>query len=206
MTIDVHVKRLDEIFPEEIDEIMEDTMVQLFVVHPATEQEIESVQQEAMRHNGIYYTMPYRLRELSAQKCIGYKIGPDDRIDPDIPEQKAIFVDESDLTPQLEAQLREASLQGIILNPTRIHPKLKHFLLSFGSETLEHFDAEAVASLTMDALVLESGYPDHGFTSLYDTAKKISDIMFRPEQSIIARSTQSALKLFGLRQRPGGRT
>ena len=186
MTIDVNVKQLDNEFLEEIDEIIEDTMVQIFIVHPSTPEEIESVKDESMQHNSIFYTVPYRLRESASQKCIGYKVDADD------------FIDEADLTPEVIAKLNDPSLKGIILNPTSEHQELEHFLLSFGVNTLDHFDKEILGSLSMDRLVLQSGYPDNDFDTLHETAKKISDVMFRPEHSIIARATKSSLEFFGL--------
>lgn len=199
MTIDVNVKQLDHTFLEDIDEIMEDTMVQIFIIHPSTKEEIETVKDEAMRHNSIFYTVPYALRDSASQKCIGYKLHANDHIDIEELKDKVIFIDESDLTPQLSTKMQDPSMKGIILNPTSAHQELEHFLLSFGPNTFNHFDAALLSDLSMDRLVLQSGYPDNDFETLDETAKKISDIMFRPEHSIIARATKSSLELFGLR-------
>ena len=199
MTIDVNVKQLDSRFLEEIDEIIEDTMVQIFVVHPSTLEEIESVKSEAMEHNSIYYSVPYRLKESASQKCVGYKLDADDLIDIKALKDKVVFIDEADLTPEMVTKMKDTSLKGIILNPTSKHEELEHFLLSFGADTLDHFDHEVLGKLSMDRLVLQSAYPKNDFDTLYETAKKISDVMFRPEHSIIARATKSSLALFGLR-------
>lgn len=198
MTIDVNVKQLDNTFLEDIDEIMEDTMVQIFIVHPSTQEEIETVKNEAMQHNSIFYTVPYTLRETASQKCIGYKLDANDLVDIELLKDKVIFIDEADLTPELRTKMQDRSMKGIILNPTSEHQELEHFLLSLGPNTLNHFDAQLLSNLPMDRLVLQSGYPDNDFESLDETAKKISDIMFRPEHSIIARATKSSLELFGL--------
>jgi len=199
MTIDVNVKQLDNRFLEDIDEIIEDTMVQIFIVHPSTQEEIESVKHEAMQHNSIFYTVPYRLRDTASQKCIGYKLDGNDHLDIEQLNNKVIFIDEADLTPELRTKFQDPSVKGIILNPTSEHEELEHFLLSFGTNTFDHFDTQILANLSMDRLVLQSAYPDNSFETLHVTAKKISDIMFRPEHSIIARSTKSSLELFGLR-------
>lgn len=199
MTIDVNVKQLDHTFLEEIDEIIEDTMVQIFIVHPSTQEEIETVKNEAIQHNSIFYTVPYTLRGTASQKCIGYTLGANDLIEIELLKDKVIFIDEADLTPELRIKMQDPSMKGIILNPTSEHQELEHFLLSFGPNTLNHFDAELLSKLSMDRLVLQSGYPDHGFETLDETAKNISDIMFRPEHSIIDRATKSSLALFGLR-------
>ncbi len=199
MTIDVNVKQLDHTFLDDIDEIMEDTMVQIFIVHPTTQEEIESVKNEAQQHNSIFYTVPYTLRDTASQKCIGYTLDANDAIEVELLKDKVLFIDETDLTPELRTKMQDPSIKGIILNPTSDHQELEHFLLSFGTHTLDHFDAELLSGLSMDRLVLQSGYPDNDFETLDETAKKISDIMFRPEHSIIARATKSSLELFGLR-------
>ncbi len=199
MTIDVNVKQLDKPFLEDIDEIMEDTMVQIFIVHPTTQEEIESVKNEALQHNSIFYTVPYTLRESASQKCIGYTLDVNDGIEVEQLKDKVLFIDETDLTPELRTKIQDPSIKGIILNPTSEHQDLEHFLLSFGPDNVDHFDAELLSVLSMDRLALHSGYPDNNFETLLETAKKISDIMFRPEHSIIARATKSSLELFGLR-------
>lgn len=199
MTIDVNVKQLDDEFLDDIDEIIEDTMVQIFIVHPSTQEEIESVKEEAMQHNSIFYTVPYRLKESASEKCVGYTLDADDSIDIEKLKEKVVLIDEADLTQELISKMKDPSLRGIILNPTSEHQELEHFLLSFGMDTCNHFDDEVLSTLSMDRLVLQSGYPDYNFESLHETAKKISDIMFRPEHSIIARATKSSLELFGLR-------
>jgi hypothetical protein len=199
MTIDVNVKELDHTFLDDIDEIIEDTMVQIFIVHPSTQEEIERVKDEAMQHNSIFYTVPYTLRETASDKCIGYKLDTDDLSDIELLKDKVVFVEEADLTEELRTKMQDPTMKGIILNPTSENKELEHFLLSFGPNTLDHFDAELLSGLSMDRLALQSGYPENDFETLYETAKKISDIMFRPEHSIIARATKSSLELFGLR-------
>jgi hypothetical protein len=199
MTIDVNVTELDSEFLEDIDEIIEDTMVQIFVVHPVTEEEIESVKHEAMQHNAIFYTVPYRMKEHAVEKCIGYTLKRTDEIDVADLKDKVVFIDEPELTQDLVTKLQNPSIRGIILEPTSAHEELENFLLSFGMDTFDHFDAEILGKLSMDRLVLQSAYPQNSFETLHTTAKKISDVMFRPEHSIIARATKSSLELFGLR-------
>ena len=199
MIIDVNLKQLDSEFLEDIDEIIEDTMVQIFVVHPSTQEEIESVKDEAEQHNSIFYTVPYRFRDDASHKCLGYKVGANDLVETEPFKEKVVFIEEADLTSKMITKLQDQSVKGIILNSTSEHQELEHFLLSFGVDTLDHFDTEKLSELSMDRLVLQSGYPDNDFETLPETAKKISDVMFRPEHSIIARATKSTLELFGLR-------
>ncbi len=199
MTIDVEVKKLDEAFLDDIDEIMEDTMVQLFIVHPKTAEEVEEVQEEAQSHNSIFYALPTSLHTMEESKCIGYSVTDPAELDGILGKGKIIFIDERDLSDPIIEKLQDTALKGIILNATSSHPELEHFHLALGPESVKTFDSEMLNALSMDRIVLKSGYPEFGFDTLMETAKTISDAMFRPEQSIIARATKSTLELCNLR-------
>ncbi|MGE4473274.1 MAG: hypothetical protein AB7D20_10790, partial [Sulfuricurvum sp.] len=86
------------------------------------------------------------------------------------------------------------------LNATSANNALENFYVSLGAGTIGSFDTETLSALSMDRIVLQSNYPDHGFDEIFSTVKVISDAMFRPEQSIIARATKSSLELFGFRK------
>jgi hypothetical protein len=53
----------------------------------------------------------------------------------------------------------------------------------------------------MEKLVMQSGYPEYGFEEIFETSKAISDVMFRPDPSILAAATKSALTLLGFNKR-----
>ncbi len=194
MTVDVNLKKIDDYFIEEIDEIMEDTMVQLFVTHPQSEDEIARVQEHANDLDALFYTVPLKLRNLADANCVGYSVTCNDNLDAE--SDKPLFIDEAELTCKEKLQKH----RGIILNATQPHDDLEHFFISIGPATIDVFDNDALNQLSMDTLVLQSDYPAHGFEMMFQTAKKISDAMFRPEQSIIARATKSTLVLLGFKK------
>ena len=65
--------------------------------------------------------------------------------------------------------------------------------------SLEDID-ESMEDTMVQKLVLQSGYPDFGFEGIFETSKAISDVMFRPDQSIIAEATKNSLLLFGFKK------
>jgi len=197
MTVDVNVARIDEMMLEDIDEIIEDTMVQIFITHPKTVEAIKKVQKTAQEQTSIFYSVPIALSEMADANCVAYSLTCKD----DLTQcDKPLFVDEADLDEALMSTLMTAGCQGIILNATKPHDELSDFFISIGPDTIEFFDTALLNKVRMNQLVLQSHYPDYGYESIFETVKKISDAMFRPDQSIIAEATKNTLVLLGFKK------
>lgn len=199
MTIDVNLNRADEEFIDNIDEIIEESMVQMFILHPATLDEVNETKELADEYDCLFYSLPLYLREQADSHCVAYSIKGDADSALLSFADKAIIVDESVLNESLIASLGEH--QGIILNATKEYPSLSAFLLAMGEGNVEKFDTDTLNKMSMDRLVLQSTYPSYGFEGITRTVKVISDAMLRPEQSIIARATKSSLELLGFRKK-----
>ena len=197
MTVDVNVLEADETLLEEIDEIMEETMVQLFILQPRTAEALEAAKEAAREHTAIFYVAPLTLRFESDEKCVGFFVDAPYLLEA-LEITKPLFVDESQLDDALVALLRYK--RGIVLNATKLHDGLEQFFFAVGPGTIDRFSAEALAGVTMDRIVLQSGYPEYGFEQIHATAGKISNAIFRPEPSIIANATRSALTLLGFKK------
>lgn len=196
MTIDVNVCRFDETFFDELDDIMEDTMVQMFIIHPSNASELLKAKEAANSVKSIFYSVPISFHEEADQNCVAFSIHTEeDRVLPDI--EKPIFIDEALLEEGMIQAL--STKRGVILNATREHPELKSFFLAIGPENVEKFETTVLSVMDMDSIVLQSGYPNYGFGEISASVKVISDLMFRPEQSIIARATKNTLELLGFR-------
>jgi len=196
MTIDVNLCNTDQDFFDNLDEIIEDTMVQMFILHPKTISEIEQTQKIADEYESIFYSVPLHLQDKADGKCVAFSIVSDE--DSVTMSDKPIVIDEAYLNETLIDSLGEC--RGIILNATYEHENLPNFYLAMGSRTIGAFDTEVLAQMSMDRIVLQSTYPNHGFEEIMECVKVISNAMFRPEQSIIARATKSSLELFGFRK------
>lgn len=197
MTIDVNLCRADETFLADIEEIMEETMVQMFILHPKTISEIEEAQEIADEYESIFYSVPLSLQDNSGSKCVAYSITceADGML---LPSEKPIIIDAELLHDAMITKL--SGSRGIILNPTQGYTSLEGFHLAMGSGNVGAFEAEVLAQMSMDKIVLQSTYPNHRFEEIMECVKVISNAMFRPEQSIIARATKSSLELFGFRK------
>jgi hypothetical protein len=200
MTIDVNLDRTDEAFFEDLDDIIEETMVQMFIIHPADAGEIEEAKRLAGTCQELFYSAPVEFAEEADGNCVAFSVRDTDGLrSPQFP-QKPLFIDESALNSEVKEALKTKPFRGIILNATQPHDDLPGLHLSLGQEAIGRFDAAELNRLPMDRIVLQSRYPRHSFESISDTVKSISNAMFRPEQSIIAQATRSSLELFGFRQ------
>lgn len=199
MTIDVNLCRADENFLENLDDIMEESMVQMFILHPSNPSEIEETKALAEEYESIFYSLPLHLHHEADGNCVAFSF----MSDADSPflatSEKPIVIDESQLSESVAASLGEC--RGIILNATREYENLSGFYLAIGPGNVGAFDTEVLAKMNMDKILLQSTYPTHGFDEIMEGVKVISNAMFRPEQSIIARATKSSLELFGFRKR-----
>lgn len=201
MTIDVNVREIDDVFLGELDEIMEDTTVQMFFMHPRSAEALSKAKSDAAAYEALFYVAPAAFAGEIDANCVGFRVASAEELAAVAGSGKPLFVDEGDLTPELEAALAAGSAGGIVLNAATSHDTLQNFFLALGPACGETFDAETLASLSMDRIVLQSGFPDHGFEAIHDAVKTVSDALFRPEQSIIARATKHTLELTGFRGR-----
>lgn len=197
MTIDINVNRLDETFFDDIEDIMEDTMVQMFILHPKDKASLETAQTQAAENSAVFYSVPLELLNEADDNCIGINLNGASARDSNAVAGKTIFIDEKDLNDTTVRALSDKAIKGVILNATGPHPELEHLYLSIGPDTVKEFDNDALNTLPMDRILLQSGYPDNGFEAIYTTVKTISDAMFRPEQSLVARATKHSLQLLG---------
>lgn len=195
MTVDVNVRKADEAFLDDIDEIIEDTMVQIFVLCASNEVELERVQKDVTTHNTLFYYAPIEFLDRVDKKCLGFLVKtPNDVL---LAKDKVLYVQESSLDEAMLEALIKSQSKGIILNATKPYPSLENFFISISGANIEIFDTDVLAKLPMDKIVLESSYPEFDFEEIFLLSKKISDKNFRPDQSIIAQATKNSLALFG---------
>jgi hypothetical protein len=198
MTIDVNLLRFDEDFFENLDEIIEDTMIQIFITHPKESDEITKTKEIAAKYESIFYSVPLSLHAQADVNCVAFSVQGDEDLAllPNL--EKPIFIDESYLDESIIIS-RLSGCRGVLLNATREYPQLSGFYFAMGVKNVSSFSSEALGAMSMDQIVLQSCYPDYPFEEVTDAVKVISDTMFRPDQSIIARATKSSLELFGFR-------
>jgi len=198
MTVDVYVQSIDEAFLDDIDEIIEDTMVEMFIIHPRLKHEIEEVKEHAKEFNSIFYCAPLSLKDTCDERCVAYYVDDYSLLDTDI--SLPLFVDADTLESANKQQLIKGGFKGIILNASTLYEEMENFFVAIGPSNISAFDMAVLANASMDTFVLQSAYPQNDFDSIFESVKQISGAMFRPEQSIISRATLHSLTLFGFKK------
>lgn len=194
MTVDVCVNNYDEAFIEGIEDIVEDTIVQMFVLHPKDEKELKEVQELSYEHNNVFYALPLEFLDKACNKCIGVYISNIEDLKG--LEDHVIMIEENKLNEPFYKALENH--KGIILNATKGHEDLENFFVSISPGSVDLFDNDELNKLSMKKIVLQSSYPTYEFDDVYTCVEKISHAMFRSEQSISLEATKNTLQLFSL--------
>jgi len=197
MTVDVYLKEINDLFIDEIDEIKEDTMVEIFIIHPRFKETLDETKGLCAKMNGLFYCAPLSLKDLCDEKCLAYYVDDISLLDASI--EKPIYVDAEILDTDLQARLIEGNYKGIILNASTLYNELSAFFVAIGPSNINSFDIAVLANASMNKIVLQSAYPEHEFEDIFTSVKQISSALFRPEESIIARATLHTLTLFSLK-------
>ena len=198
MTVDVNVRSANAAFLDDIDEVIEETMVQMFILQPRDRDELETAKRQANEHPPLFYCAPLTLsREIDANCVALFVDDPDALASRQLPD-RPLFVNEAQLDETIIRSL--SGHRGVILNATRPHEGLRTFLLAVGPGNVGKFDPDSLAKQPMGRIVLQSGYPDYGFNEIFIAVKAVSDTMFRPDESIIAAATKNALTLLGFKK------
>ncbi|QOP41023.1 hypothetical protein [Sulfurimonas marina] len=195
MIIDVHLKNYDDNFIDNIEEIMEETNVQMFVLHPKDADALKEVQELTDEHHNIFYTVPVELADNTDKKCVAVYISTIQELES--VKKDVVMIEEDNLDETLYKALYKH--KGIILNATKSYDHLKNFFVSISPSSVDQFDNDVLNKLSMKKLVLQSNYPAHDFDDLFTTVEKISNSMFRSEQSIMLEASKNTLQLFGFK-------
>jgi hypothetical protein len=194
MTIDVQVNEYDDQFIENIEDIVEETLVGMFVLHPKDIQSLEDVQALSNQHPNIFYALPPKLLENRCEKCVAVVISSVE--DLENLTDNVIMIEEKFLDKLMVKALQNS--KGIILNATKNHENLENFFVSISPGSVDFYDKDQLNKLSMKKLALQSSYPQYEFDDVYTCVEKISHTMFRSEQSITLEATKNTLQLFNL--------
>lgn len=195
MIIDVHLNNYDDNFIDNIEEIMEETNVQMFVLHPKDANALQEVQELTDEHHNIFYTVPVDLVDKTDEKCVAVYVSTAEELKS--AKGRVIMIEEANLDETLYKALHK--YKGIILNATKSYDNLKNFFVSISPSSVDQFDNDILNKLSMKKLVLQSNYPIHEFDDVYTSVQKISNSMFRSEQSIMLEASKNTLQLFGFK-------
>jgi hypothetical protein len=194
MTIDVHISEYDDAFIDNIEDIVEDTIVGMFVLHPKDLNSLEKIQELSEEYHNIFYAVPSELLNKTCEKCVGVVVSKTHELES--LDQHVVMIEETNLDETFSKALQKH--KGIVLNATKSHETLENFFVSISPNSVDLFDKDELKKLSMKRIALQSNYPKYEFDDVYTTVEKISHVMFRSEQSITLEATKNTLQLFDL--------
>lgn len=199
MILDMNIKLegIDEEFLEDLDDLIEDTRVEYFIINPETQEELETAQNICTQNQRFKYTFPAKYLELKDDNAVALKIQTQN--DLDIATEFPLVIESMSLDEEFIDSINKTDKKGIILNATQNDSKLENFILSISKESLNSWEQRVIKDIDYNRLGLQSDYPDQSYDQFLDVMlKELSDMTFRAEQTIAAGGTRSLLKLFKL--------
>ena len=197
LDMNINLEGIDEEFLEELDELIEDTRVEYFIINPTTKEDLEKTQSICNESGRFKYTLPIEFIELEDNNAIALKIKTEK--DLESKSNLPLVIDSTDLTNEFIQTLNEKEIQGVLLNATEQDTQLHNFIYSISQDSLKKWTQKGIKNTDYNKLALQSDYPNQSYDEFLDVMlKEISDLTFRAEQTIAAGGTRSLLKLFKL--------
>lgn len=197
LDMNIQLQGIDEEFLEELDELIEDTRVEYFIIHPATKEEILTTQELCNESQRFKYTIPSEFITMKDQNCIALTIKNLEELKTDT--ELPLVIDSKDLTADFITALNNTNLQGVILGAKESDTQLINFVYSISKQSLKEWTQKGIKDTDYNKLGLQSDYPSQTYDEFLDVMlKEISDLTFRAEQTIAAGGTRTLLKLFKL--------
>ena len=199
MILDMNIKLegINEEFLEELDELIEETRVEYFIINPETKEDIEKTKSIANESQRFKYTLPIEFKDLKDDNCVAIKISSSEEINliKDLP----VVVESNDLNEHFIAVLNDTGIKGVVLNSKESDTGLINFAHAISHDSLKEWTKAGITETDYNKLALQSDYPTYSYDELLDTLlKDISDLTFRAEQTIAAGGTRTILKTFEL--------
>ncbi|XOB61229.1 hypothetical protein ACMC56_11505 [Campylobacterota bacterium DY0563] len=199
MILDMNIKfnGIDDEFLEELDELIEETRVEYFIINPNTKEELEKTIQLCKDINSFKYSLPFEFLDKKDKNCIAIKVSKISELD--LVENQALVIESNSLDDNFINSINSKNLKGVVLDAKESDNRLEHFAYSVSHNSLKQWSKKGITDTDFNKLALQSDYPMFNYDELLDgLLKDISDLTFRAEQSIASGGTRTVLKTFGL--------
>lgn len=199
MILDMNIKLdgIDEEFLEELDELIEDTRVEYFIINPLTKEELEETQKLCSKIERFKYTLPITLKDKKDKNCVAMRVLQIEELS--LIQNMPVVIDSNDLNDNFIDALNDSGVKGVVLNTKERDNRLINFTYAISHNSLNEWSKFSITETDYNKLALQSDYPTHSYDELIDgLLKDISDLTFRAEQTIAAAGTRTILRTFGL--------
>lgn len=199
MILDMNIKLegIDEEFLENLEDLIEDTRVEYFIINPQNLDELEKTKFICNEIERFKYTMPVELIENKDKNCVAVKISKIEELV--LVDNIPLVIESDDLNEKFIEGLNKTQLKGVVLSAKESDNRLENFAYSISYDSLKYWTKKGITDTDYNKIALQSNYPKYNYDEFLDgLLKDISDLTFRAEQTIAAGGTRTVLKIFGL--------
>ena len=199
MVLDMNLKLegVDDEFLDDLDELIEETRVEYFIINPNNMDELKKTQEICSNYERIKYTLPIELRDNIDENCMALKLSH--ATDIEYVNNTPVMIDSKNLNDEFIKILNGTDLKGVVLNTKESDNRLKNFSYAISQDSLKNWSKKELTDTDFNKIALQSDYPTNSYDDLFDVLlKDISDLTFRAEQTIAAGGTRTLLKTFEL--------
>lgn len=196
LDMNINLAGIDEEFLDELDDFIEDTRVEYFIVNPKTKEEVQKSLEIASKYQRFKYILPLEFLNDIDKNCVAIRINNVQQIDE--VSGFSLVIDSKDLNDEFIELLNKKSLKGVILDAVESDNRLENFVFSISHQSLKNWTKKGITDTDYNKLALQSDYPKYSYDELFDMLKEMSDLTFRAEQSIATGGTRTVLKTFKL--------
>lgn len=199
MVLDMNIKLegIDEEFLEDLDELIEDTRVEYFIINPKTKDELEKTKKICEDCERFKYVLPIEFKENIDSNCVAINISDVSQLA--LSDPFPLVIESACLSDSFIEELNKNGKKGVILDAKELDTKLENFAFSLSQDSIKHWTQKGIMDFDYNKLALQSDYPNQSYDDFLDVMlKEISDLTFRAEQTIAAGGTRTVLKTFKL--------
>jgi hypothetical protein len=196
LDMNINLVGIDEEFLDELDDFIEDTRVEYFIINPKTKDELDKTQKISTKYQRFKYTLPIEFKDNIDKNCMAIRINQVDELDSidDFP----LVIDSKDLNDEFIEALNKKGSKGVILNAIESDNRLENFAFSISHDSLKNWTKKGITDTDYNKLAMQSDFPNYSYDELFEMLKEMSDLTFRAEQSIATGGTRTVLKTFKL--------
>jgi len=197
LDMNINLNGINEEFLEDLDELIEETRVEYFIINPMTKEEVERTQVICKESQRFKYTIPIEFKDIQDENCVALRITQSAEIT--LLQGMPVVINSDDLNKSFIEHLNSEGIKGVVLNAQERDNQLINFIYSISHSSLKNWTKKGITDTDYNKLALQSDYPTYTYDELLDgLLKDISDLTFRAEQTIAAGGTRTALRTFGL--------
>ncbi len=199
MVLDMNIalEGIDEDFLEELEELIEDTRVEYFIINPTTKEELEKTQNICNEYERFKYTLPIEFKDKKDKNCMALRITESSELV--LVNNMPVVIHSENINDTFIDILNDKGIRGVILNAQESDNRLINFAYSISHNSLKKWTKKGLTDTDYNKLALQSDYPTYSYDELFDSLlKEMSDLTFRAEQTIAAGGTRTVLRTFKL--------